>query len=74
MDMGVRTRHACPECDGRNVYLWMTRIVGTIHHPEHGTLSVAEGVYIDGKDEFCLFSNDNESGPEYVCFDCGWVS
>ena len=73
-DVGIRTEHACPECDGRRVYLWLTRINGTMYHPEHGTLEVAEGIYVDGDDEFRLFSNHEESGPEYICFDCGWIS
>jgi len=74
MDIAVRTQHACPECDGGRVYLVLTRIGETIHHPEHGTMDIAEGVEIDGKDDLCHFSNEEESSPEYVCVDCGWVS
>jgi predicted RNA-binding Zn-ribbon protein involved in translation (DUF1610 family) len=73
-DIAIRTRHACPECDNMQVYLWLTRLYETINHPDHGTMDVAEGVIIDGDDEFRVFSNNDESGPEYVCFSCGWVS
>lgn len=73
-DIALRTRHACPECDGGRVYLVLTRLMDPIHHPEHGTLEVAEGVEIDGADDLCHFSSEIESAPDYICFDCGWVS
>ena len=74
VSVALLTKHKCPDCLN-SVYLALTTTTMlTQYHPEHGTMSVVEGAYLDEDDALWQFSDENQRRPDLVCFACGWMS